>query len=169
MWTSIFCVCCTFFFPLDPEKPGTDANILHLSGQSDLTQMMDGLAIDDLDKSSGCSFPFEESRGLDMAGSTREASESFSSHEETEISLSMSNKDEACKDENSAPDQCRQAQYSREAGEEICLESDEIPCLEGGKIRYSPLLCNCFAGEKKKKKKKKKKYIYIYIYIYMYV
>ena len=141
------------FSPLDPE---VGANIPHLSGQSDLTQMVDGLAIDDLDKSSGCSFPFEESGGLDTAGSTREASESFSSHEETEISLSMSNKDEACKDENSAPDQCRQVQYSREAGENIRLESDEIPGLEGGKIRYSPLLCNCFAGGKKKN-------IYIYI------
>ena len=103
-----------FFFPLDPEKPGMDANILHLSGQSDLTQIMDGCYIDDLDKSSGCSLPIEERGGLDTVGSIREASESFSSHEETEIFLNMGNKDEACKDENSASDQSRRAQYSRE-------------------------------------------------------
>ena len=98
-----------YFFPLDSEKHGMDTNILHLSGQSDLTQKIDGLAIDDLEKSSGCSFPFEESRGLDMAGSTREASESFSSHEKKEISMNMGNKDE-----NSASHQSRRPQYSKE-------------------------------------------------------
>ena len=126
-----------------------NANILHLSGQSDFMQILDVHYIDDLDNSSGCSLPIEE-RG----GSTKEASESFRSNKETEISLSMDNKDEACKAKNSASDHCRQAQYSREAGEEICLKSDEIPDLEGGKIRYSPLLCNCFPG----------KNIYIYVF-----
>lgn len=107
------------FFPLDLEKHGMDTNILHLSGQSDLTQMMESLAIDDLEKSSGCSFPFEESRGLDTAGTTREVSESLSNHEEAEISLNMGNKDESCKDENSASDQSRRAQYSREGDESM--------------------------------------------------
>ena len=101
------------FFPLDSEKHGMDTSILHLSGQSDLTQMIDGLAIDDLEKPSGCSFPFEESRGLDMTGSTREASESFSSHEKKEICMNMGNKDETYKDENSASHQSRRPQYSR--------------------------------------------------------
>ena len=112
MWTSVFCL--PPFFPLDPEKHGMDANILHLSGQSDLTQMKDGLAIDDLEKSSGRSLPIEERGGLGTAESTRGASESFRSHKETEISLNMGNKDEACKDENSASDLSRRAQYSRE-------------------------------------------------------
>ena len=102
------------FFPLDSEKHGMDTNILHLSGQSDLTQKIDGLAIDDLEKSSGCSFPFEESRGLGMAGSTREASESFSSHEKKEMSMTMGKKNETYKDENSASHQSRRPQYSKE-------------------------------------------------------
>ncbi|XP_074611375.1 uncharacterized protein LOC141865913 isoform X3 [Acropora palmata] len=110
----------------NPERPGTNANILHLSGQSDFMQILDVHYIDDLDNSSGCSLPIEE-RG----GSIKEASESFRSNKETEISLNMGNKDEACKAKNSASDQCRQAQYSREAGEESCLKSDEIPDLEG--------------------------------------
>lgn len=121
-----------FFFPLDPEKHGTD--ILHHSGQYDLRQMMGGLAIvDDLGTSSGCSFPVEESGGRDTAGSTREASESLGSHNNTESSPNMGNKDEACKDQNSAFDQSS-------------VRAEEISALKGGKITHSPLLCKCLIG-----------------------
>lgn len=116
-----------FFFPLDPEKHGTD--ILHHSGQYDLRQM-GGLAIaDDLGKSSGWSFPVEESGGRDTAGSTREAFESLGSHSNTESSSNMGNKE----DQNSAF-----AQSS--------VRAEEISALKGGKITHSPLLCKCLIG-----------------------
>ena len=114
MGTCIFRVCSTIFFPLDPEKRGMGANIPQLSCQSDLTQMLDRLAIvDDLGKSSVGSYPVEESGELEKAGNT-------SRHEEKEICMNMGNKGEACKDENSASDRSRRAQYSRE-GEKSML------------------------------------------------